>query len=53
MRFMVMCALIAIYWGGLYSIVGAMKDERLSFAAFVVTLIVSMVTAAVFTAKRK
>jgi hypothetical protein len=42
-----------IFWSGYYTLNGMLKDERLMLAGFVVTLVVSMVTAAVFLAKPK
>lgn len=42
-----------IYWGAFYTLIGKINDEKILVAALAVTLSVSMVTAAVFLAKRR
>ena len=36
------------FWSAFYTLLGTLKDERMVVGAFVVTLVISMVTAAVF-----
>ena len=40
-----------IFWSAYYTLSGSLKDERLVLIGFVLTLVISMVTAAVFLAK--
>jgi hypothetical protein len=51
MRLIVLGAMQFIFWSAFYTLTPMLKDERLTLAAFVVTLVISMVTASVFLAK--
>ena len=51
MRIIVLAAMQFIFWSAYYALGASLKDERLLLAGFVVTLVISMVTAAVFLAR--
>ena len=51
MRLLVLAAMQAIYWSAFYALIGRMSDDKFLFAVFGVTLLISMVTAALFLAK--
>lgn len=51
MRLIVLAGMQFIFWSAYYTLSGTMKDERLVLVGFVVTLVISMVTASVFLAK--
>ena len=45
--------LMFVYWSACYTLTQTLKDERFILGAFVVTLVVSMVTATVMLVKPK
>lgn len=45
--------LMFVYWSACYTLTNTLKEERLILVAFVVTLVISMVTATVMLVKAK
>ena len=42
-----------VYWGACQQVVSRLSDDRMALAAFVVTLVISMITATVMLVKPK
>lgn len=53
MRTIFCSALLFVYWSACYTLSSILKDESFILAAFVVTLVISMVTATVLLVKAK
>lgn len=53
MRLATLGVLLFVFWSGFYTLLRILKDERMIAGAFVITLVISMVTAAVMMAKQK
>ena len=53
MRLIVLGAMQFIFWSAYYTLTGTLKNEQFILAAFVITLVISMVTASVFLARPK
>lgn len=53
MRLAVFAGIQFVFWSAFYTLIGVLKDERLVLMAFVVVLVISMVTAAVYMAEKK
>ena len=51
MRLIVLGTMQFVFWSAYYTLSSSIKDERLVLISFVITLVISMVTAAVFLAK--
>jgi hypothetical protein len=42
-----------IFWSAFYALINILKDEKFIFGAFIVVLVISMVTTAVYLAGQK